>query len=269
MSMIARSISMPSLQIANTTRIIALLLFACCASLNASSDRVEWKGIVFHTYTAKPDKIDLYWKDADGNKFRQFSTLQKYLRARYEHIAFLMNGGLFEEDGEPCGLLIIDGVTLHPINMKTGTGNFYLKPNGIFYIDATGAHIVSSSEFEAKFPSPRLAIQSGPLLLRNNLVHPAFSKISTHDLHRNGVGLRKDGTVVFAITEFDQPKRVTLYQFAEFFRSQGCNNALFLDGDLSQMLVDVKGDITPGNNFGTIFAITEPEKQTSREGAKD
>ncbi len=230
------------------------MVFAAFAE--AGSRRVEWNGVVFHVQVAEPNQVELYWKDDDGKTFRQFSTLQKYLQSRGRSISFLMNGGLFEEDGSPCGLLVIGGKTLRPLNMKDGRGNFYLKPNGVFYIDAGGAQVVSSDDYLHKEPKARLAVQSGPLLLEEGRIHPAFNKNSTNELHRNGVGVRKDGKVVFAITEFDQKKRVTLHQFAEFFRAQECDSALFLDGDLSGMVTDVKTDIPPGNYFGTIFAIT-------------
>ncbi len=157
--------------------------------------------------------------------------------------------------------LVIDGKTLKPLNLKDAPGNFYLKPNGVFFIDGKGGHIVPSTEYEAHPPAgPRLAVQSGPLLLHNGKVHPAFRADSTNRLHRNGVGVRKDGKVVFAITEFEQAKRVTLYEFAEFFRSQGCENALFLDGDISRMFIDHEGPMVPGNFYGTIFAVTAPAK---------
>jgi uncharacterized protein YigE (DUF2233 family) len=48
-----------------------------------------------------------------------------------------------------------------------------------------------------------------------------------------------------------------LFEFADFFRSRGCRDALFLDGDISQVIVDPKGAIPPGNNFGAIFAVAE------------
>jgi len=32
---------------------------------------------------------------------------------------------------------------------------------------------------------------------------------------------------------------------------------LFLDGDISQMIVDPKGPIPPRNYFGAIFAVSE------------
>lgn len=221
---------------------------------------LAFQGTKFRVVEAQPSDVRLFWWNPETRKpFRQFRGLQDFLTARHERLRFVMNGGLFEEDGSPCGLLVVDGKTLRPLNLKDGQGNFYLKPNGVFLISGNSARIVSSEEFAASDPEVRLAIQSGPLLLRRGRIHPAFRKESTNRLHRNGVGVRRDGTVVFAITVFDQERRANLHHFAEFFRSLGCEDALFLDGDLSQMFTDPESAIPPGNYFGTIFAITAPQ----------
>lgn len=233
-------------------RILALLL--ATVSLLPAQQRVERGGTVFFTYEAKPAGIDLFWQGPDGKPFGQFSKLQQHLHAEGRRVAFIMNAGIFEDGGVPSGLCVIDGKVLHPLNLSPGAGNFFLKPNGVFYIDARGAHVVTSEEYAKLAPRARLAIQSGPLLLRDGKIHPAFRADSKHYLHRNGVGVRPDGTVVFAITEFGQPRYANLHEFAEFFRSQGCPNALFLDGDISRMFVN-PGDIPPSNYFGAIFAI--------------
>jgi len=172
----------------------------------------------------------------------------------------MMNAGIFEEGGIPAGLVAIEGKCLRPLNTADGNGNFFLKPNGVFYVESGLARVVSTPEYAARKPSPRIAIQSGPLLLQNGRIHPAFRPASLHRLHRNGVGIKKDGSVLFVITEFGQSRFPNLYEFADFFRSQGCADALFLDGDLSQMIVNPKTSILPGNHFGAIFAVTEPKK---------
>jgi uncharacterized protein YigE (DUF2233 family) len=79
-------------------------------------------------------------------------------------------------------------------------------------------------------------------------------------LHRNGVGVSKNGEVVFAMTEFGSPRYPNLYEFAQLFRRLGCDDALFLDGDLSQMR---SGDelLKPSNSFGSIIAITRVHVQ--------
>jgi uncharacterized protein YigE (DUF2233 family) len=45
-----------------------------------------------------------------------------------------MNAGMYEEDLSPVGLYVEDGQTLTPANRRAGAGNFYVKPNGIFYV---------------------------------------------------------------------------------------------------------------------------------------
>lgn len=242
----------------NAIRAICLLILVA-SGVFAQSHRVERGGTIFHTYTVSPDQVFLFWKDpSTGQPFHRFSNLQKYLELNHKRIRFLMNGGIFEEHGIPSGLLVIDGQTLLPLNTSPGKGNFFLPPNGVFYIDSQGAHVVPTSEYARLNPKSRLAVQSGPLLLNNGKTHPAFRKESTSYLHRNGVGVRqKDGAVIFAITEFGQARYANLFEFADFFRSQGCQNALFLDGDISQMKVDPDGLITPINTFGSIFAVFE------------
>jgi len=178
----------------------------------------------------------------------------------------MMNAGIFEQDGTPSGLLISDGITRHSLNERAGTGNFYLPPNGVLFILGGKAFVRTTAEFAKVNETPRLAIQSGPLLLREGRTHPAFREDSTNRLHRNGVGIRRDGSVLFAITELDQPKRPNLWEFADFFRAQGCADALFLDGDISQMVVDPKGPIAPGNYFGAIFAVSEVPPNLDNDG---
>jgi uncharacterized protein YigE (DUF2233 family) len=203
-------------------------------------------------------RISLYWLDPDGRRFGQLCAVQHFLEGRGRRVRLLMNAGIFDPTGTPNGLVIIDGKVRRPLNRSAGTGNFYLRPNGVFFVEGDRAAVRTTAEFAQERTVPRLAIQSGPLLLRGGVTHPAFRADSTSRLHRNGVGVRRDGTVLFAITEFDQPHWPNLWEFADFFRSQGCDDALFLDGDISQMVVDPAGPISPGNYFGAIFAVSEP-----------
>jgi uncharacterized protein YigE (DUF2233 family) len=65
------------------------------------------------------------------------------------------------------------------------------------------------------------------MLVINGRVHPRFDKRSTSLKARNGVGVRTDGRVLFAISEGE----VSFDAFARLFRDGlKCPNALFLDG---------------------------------------
>jgi uncharacterized protein YigE (DUF2233 family) len=166
-----------------------------------------------------------------------------------------MNGGIFEEGGVPSGLLVQDGVVKHELNLRNGKGNFYLKPNGVFYIDAAGAHITESEEYAAKSARPTFAVQSGPLLLNAGNIHPDFNPASSNRLHRNGVGVLPDGRVLLAVTAQNQERLPSLYEFAIFFREAGCRQALFLDGNLSQFVAYPRTNALVNNQYGSIIAV--------------
>lgn len=142
--------------------------------------------------------------------------------------ALRTNAGIFEPDLTPTGLLIVDGHQLHPLNRDTGTGNFFLQPNGVFLIGDHGARVVATEDFQSA--GVRHATQSGPLLVQRGTLNPNLPADSTHRFTRSGVGLRDDGTVIFAIARDE----VTLHAFARFFREGlGCRDALYLDGAIS------------------------------------
>lgn len=68
------------------------------------------------------------------------------------------------------------------------------------------------------------AFQNGPILL-NNGKNP-HTKNSTSKKIRSGMGVKKNGEIVFIHSE----KAMNLYEFSEFIRKHGCQNAIYLDG---------------------------------------
>lgn len=141
---------------------VLCLLIVFAGGVFAQSQRVERGGTIFHTYIVSPDKVSLFWKDPSGKPFHRFSNLQKYLSQQQKRIRFMMNGGIFEEGGIPSGLLVIDGKVLCPLNTSPGRGNFFLQPNGVFYIDDRGAHVVATTEYVKRSPHPPSGRTIGP-----------------------------------------------------------------------------------------------------------
>ncbi len=106
-------------------------------------------------------------------------------------------------------------------------GNFGLLPNGVFYIDNAGAHVVTTPEWQRPAEGVWLATQSGPILVRKGEVHPEFRKESPNLNLRSGVGVNPDGRVFLAISD----GVVRFHDFATMFRDElGCPDALYLDG---------------------------------------
>lgn len=179
----------------------------------------------------RTERIELFLRDDAGQTFKRFDRLRSWLASRNKRLRFAMNAGMFQPDLSPVGLLVQDGQQVSPLNLSDGTGNFFLKPNGVFFISESGPRIVESTEYPALAQGVRLATQSGPLLVRNGALHPAINAASTSRLLRNGVGISGD-TVMFVISE--QP--VNFYELARYFRDElHCPDALYLDGVVSSL----------------------------------
>jgi uncharacterized protein YigE (DUF2233 family) len=196
---------------------------------------------------ARREHIELFLRDDAGETFNRFDRLTSWLASRNRRLRFAMNAGMFEPDFSPVGLLVQDGRQLSPLNLSDGAGNFFLKPNGVFFISDSTARIVASTEYPALARGVRLATQSGPLLVRNGALHPAINAASTSRLLRNGVGISGD-TIMFVISE--QP--VSFHELAIFFRDElHCPDALYLDGVVSSLYStdlqrnDLRADLGP------------------------
>ena len=201
---------------------------------------------------------------ADGKPLGDFNGLKRDLATRGEKLLFATNAGIFERGPKPCGVTIIDGRELVPLNLQPGDGNFYLKPNGVFFLDdRLGPGVMEAAEFARSGLKPRLATQSGPLMLRGGVIHPAFNVNSPNRRQRSAVGVReKDRQIIFAISDREDPKLggVTFHQFSRFFLHLGCKDVLYLDGDISTLVVDPPADAKfKANTFAAMFYIATKE----------
>lgn len=231
--------------------IFALLFFASLSS-RAQVKEVRYLGKSYKVYVVRlrESNIQMYWKDEKGKLYRDFKRLGSHLKAQKREMTFAMNAGIFNPEQAPVGLYIEQGKELRPIDLKEGRGNFYLKPNAVFYIDEDDkAGVVTSEKYKEAVAGKtiRYATQSGPQLLIDGEIHPAFTEGSVNQTIRNGVGVIDEHTVVFAISQTS----VSLYEFASFFREEyGCRNALYLDGAISQ----IYGERDKGKTFNGSFS---------------
>ena len=238
---------------------LALALMTALAGAAPAPEKRDVNGIICHILRVDPAAIRLVWQDDEGKILRTFPAAAAHLRKQGMEPAVLMNGGIFEPGGVPSGLLVQDGKTTRAVNRNRGDGNFSLLPNGIFHIGSKGATVIGTIEYPPAGVEVRHAVQSGPLLLRRGVIHPAFNAGSTNFLHRNGVGIDGEGKVVFVMTDINSSKLPNLHQFASIFLALGCQDALFLDGDLSQMRAAPDLD-RESNRFGSIIAVIEAQE---------
>jgi uncharacterized protein YigE (DUF2233 family) len=204
------------------------------------------------SYTVDPALLRLYWKDDKGKPLGNLQHVKEHVEHQHKQLLFAMNAGMFKPDGTPVGLFIQDKLTVTPLDTSSGNGNFYLKPNGVLYITTDNKAVICQT---AAFVNDhvKFATQSGPMLLIDGLIHPAFKKGSTNVNVRNGVGILPDGKLVFAMST----DGINFYDFAEYFKNLGCRNALYLDGFVSRMYLPSENWIQTDGNFGVIIGVTK------------
>jgi len=209
-----------------------LFLVAGPAWAQAPCEALEEAGAryVVCRFDAARDDLRLFWNDARGERYGSFGALAGDLAKQGRTLAFAMNAGMYDPDYAPVGLYIENGVVQRPANLRDASGNFHLKPNGVFFVGAGRAGVMETGRFLRTRPAASLATQSGPMLVAGGRIHPRIRPTGVSAKIRNGVGVADGRRVMFAIS--NQP--VTFHAFASLFRDRlGCPDALFLDGSIS------------------------------------
>lgn len=205
----------------------------------------------FIAFTTEPARISLYWKDDQGQILRSILKLKTFVEGQKKQLRFAMNGGMYMRDNSPQGLFIENGTQHTKLDTASGSGNFYLKPNGVFYITQDNrAGICKTEDFKA-VSDVKFATQSGPMLLIDGSIHPAFKKGSANLNIRNGVGILPDNRLVFMMSKTE----INFYEFAEAFMAMGCKNALYLDGFVSRTFLPEENWTQLDGNFGVMIGV--------------
>ncbi len=222
-----------------------------------SSKTFEKTNDDFVEYTVNPKKqqIKMFWKDEKLNNFVSISKLKSWLVSNNKVLVFATNGGMYHEGYEPVGLYIENKITKTKIDTTSNQGNFYLKPNGIFYITNDNKAVVIQTE---KFINKNIkyATQSGPMLVIDGQVHPSFKEGSANVNIRNGVGILPNGNALFSMSK----NKINLYDFAKYFKDLGCKNALFFDAFVSRTYLPEKNWTQTDGDFGVMIAVTKDYK---------
>jgi uncharacterized protein YigE (DUF2233 family) len=205
-------------------------------------------------------RLRLMARDGRGAPVRTLARADSLVRARGERLLFATNAGLYHRPDSATGMLVADsGHTYSMLNDSPGppdpcSQNFYCPPNGVFYVAAGRARVLTTADFARRSAARvQLATQSGPMLVRGGGIARAWTAGNPSRKVRNGVGVRADGTVVFAIAD----NGVNFHHFATAFRDElDCENALFLDGTISQLYSGPGSRMPPPvREFAAIFVV--------------
>jgi uncharacterized protein YigE (DUF2233 family) len=220
------------------------------------AERVTYREQLFDTYVfdRQAAQLRLYWQDSTGQPMRSLDKLKAHIEGRGEKLLLATNAGMYTPAGHPQGLFIEAGQQKKPIDLDNGKGNFYLKPNGIFYLTPHSASILTSERFPAQHDSILYATQSGPMLVIDGNIHPAFREGSSNKYIRSGIGILGPDSLVFAISN----KPVNFFDFAMLFKAHfGCQQALYLDGAISRAYLPSLNRPQLGGNFGPMMGLSQ------------
>jgi len=209
-------------------------------------------------FNPKQDDIRLFHKAPDGTLYGHFDNLIPDLAKRNEALDFAMNGGMYHADRAPVGGYIEGGKVITPMNTRAGKGNFFMKPNGVFWTweedGYSGGSVMSTPEYidNGTHDITAYATQSGPMLVIDGKLHSKFRKASNSRRLRNGVGELEDGRIAFVIS--DGP--VNFFNFASFFKDNlKSENALYLDGVISRLYAPALNRNDKGAVMGPIIGV--------------
>ncbi len=206
-----------------------------------------------YTVDLKSQDLQLYWKDDRGVILSSIQNLKTFVEGKKQTLVFAMNGGMFNPAHWPQGLFIQQQKKVAPLDTLSGEGNFYLKPNGVFYVKTDSTADVCPTAAFTDDGQIRYATQSGPMLVIDGNIHPAFKKGSPNLNIRNGVGILPDGKLVFAMSKTE----VNFHDFASYFQNLGCKNALYLDGAISRTYLPEQNWVQLDGVFGVMIGVTK------------
>lgn len=252
---------------------LALLTVQHAQALTVQRLPIAGTQAVVVTVDIRHDQLQLFLKDSDGHLYQSFAAIKQQLAkqalakqqgrhngpalkdAAAQQLVFAMNAGMFHPDYLPVGLYIEQARELYPLNTATGSGNFFMQPNGVFLLNAQGVQVMSTADFQAAPPAQiLLATQSGPLLVYQGKINSRFNPASGSRFIRNAVGVKQSSKAVFVISE--QP--VSFYELADFFKNTlNIDNALYLDGSISSLYLPALNRHDRQRFLGPIIGVTQ------------
>ncbi|MFB0611503.1 phosphodiester glycosidase family protein [Aurantiacibacter poecillastricola] len=250
---------------------LALLALAACSirtegeetqARSSICEPIVYEDSPFTHCVAEPDEhliaMDLA-PSVNEEPYRSVAALEQALRDEAEDVALAMNGGMFDTEGKPIGYYVEDGDRLTVLNQNEGPGNFHLLPNGVFFGETERGpwRVWDTERFAREIENrPQFATQSGPMLVIEGQLHPDFAPDGDSRKIRNAVGVDAAGRAHFVISEAP----VSFGKLARLYRDVlNVNNALFLDGSVSQLWDPAKDRVDAGAPIGPIILVRQQE----------
>jgi len=221
---------------------LTFLFFALSIFAQDLETEREYRGSKYRFYTTKIDSLHLKGFEIKRNvKGLPLKSIAKEETINPNERVIIINACISDSLGNCVGLFIQNFNESSSINLENGSGNFYLKPNGVLIVGKNNIEIIESTNYVSN-PSPFYAVQSGPLLIVNDTINKAFNPNSTNRNFRSGVGIyEKDNYRYIIYVTSSSP--ITFYEFASFLKSEfNCKFALSLES-ANSILFDSENEL--------------------------
>ena len=233
---------------------------ACSSAAELVSLGAGDKAVDACVFNVRKDNARMFWRTSSGTLLGTFDRIKEELQSGGERLYCASNAGIYGKDLHPIGLYVQAGQVERKLNLrKEGYGNFYMQPNGVFLLAQNKASIMTTDEvqnnWEAIVGTLRYATQSGPLMLQAGQINSAFTPGSSNRVLRNAVCTKSSTDV--ALVKSRVP--INFYDFSQVLRDElGCQDALYLDGSISELYPFDRGSIGP--RFGVMVGVVVPDK---------
>lgn len=224
----------------------------------SACESVQFEGVPLTHCIADPAQHAIGLANLGADK-QPFASLAKFAASvDSASVAFAINGGMYGDDLRAIGYYVQNGERLKELNRADGEGNFYMKPNGVFFGTGSKWQVMGSNTFFSTVSDrPEFGTQSGPLLLVDGKLHPEVQDDGPSKAIRNAVGVDAGGKAHFVIS--DAP--VSFGQLARYYRDVlKVKNALYLDGAISSLWDPARGRMDKGR-VGPIIVVRHMESE--------
>lgn len=191
--------------------------------------------------------------------YRSFAALKEALDSS-DSVVFAVNGGMFDEEGQPIGYYVEDSDRLVELNRAQGGGNFHLMPNGVFYGSDGKWSVRTADDFYSNVADrPKFGTQSGPMLVIGGELHPEITQDGPSRHIRNGVGVDTEGRAHFVMSRAP----LSFGKLARYYRDElKVQNALYLDGNVSALWDPAAGRMDGLAPLGPLIVVKKRARAT-------
>jgi len=222
-------------------------------AVDSSCTSVRFEDVPLTHCVADPDNhtIRTALAPVRGQPYGSLSALAEAFDP--QQVAFAVNAGAYGDNLRPLGYYVEDSERLAELSRGDGQGNFFLRPNGVFFGSDGAWRILTTEQFYSTVSDrPQFGTQSGPMLVIDGELHPEIAENGPSRAIRNGVGLDSGGKAHFVKSE----EPLSFGQLARFYRDElGVANALFLNSNVSVLWDPANDRLDRRGNLGPFLVV--------------